>query len=79
MLTKEQITEIEEMASLYFTDAEIMSIVGIEEIDQTFKNSVKRGRLLREAKVRKSIFNLAESGSGPAQAMAIKIMQTGKR
>ena len=79
MLTKEQISEIETFASLFFTDAEIMIIVGIEDIDQTFKNSVKRGRLLGEAKIRKSIFDMAESGSGPAQTMAMKIMQNQKR
>jgi hypothetical protein len=78
MLTIEQIKEIEEMASLFFKDAEILKITGIEEICPTFRNAVKKGRLLREAKVRKSIMEMAEAGSGPAQSLAIKIIEQNK-
>lgn len=79
MLNKEQIAEVEEMASLFFSEAEILVIVGLTEVCPTFRNAFKRGRLLREAKVRKSIFTLAESGSSPAQTIAMKIINTGKR
>ena len=75
MLTNKQIKEVEEFASLHFKDAEIMLITGIMEICQTFRNSVKKGKLMSEAKVRKSVFEMAEAGSGPAQTLAVKIIE----
>lgn len=75
MLTNKQIKEVEELASLHFKDAEILLITGIKEICQTFRNSVKKGKLMREAKVRKSVFEMAEAGSGPAQTLAVKIIE----
>jgi hypothetical protein len=78
MLSSKKIKEVEELASLHFKDAEILLITGITEICQTFRNSVKKGKLMSEAKVRKSVFEMAEAGSGPAQTLAVKIIEQNK-
>jgi len=38
----------------------------------------QRGRLKREAELRKGIFDLAQNGSSPAQTMAIKLIENAK-
>jgi hypothetical protein len=80
-LTKEQQTEIEELASLFFTDEEIVVIMQLPEdtlqrvnVDD-FYLPFKRGRLKKEAELRKSIFNLAVNGSSPAQILATQIIK----
>lgn len=57
--------EVEELASLQFSEDEILTIVGEDkEIDPLW---IKRGRLKAEAEVRKSILSQAKQGSSPAQ------------
>lgn len=57
-------SEIEELASLQFTEEEIKTITGLDELNLTAMN---RGRLKAMAEVRKSIFSQAKQGSSPAQ------------
>lgn len=80
-LTPEQQTEIEELASLFFTDEEIVVIMQLPDdtlqrlnVDD-FYLPFKRGRLKKEAELRKSIFNLAVNGSSPAQILATQIIK----
>lgn len=82
-LTDEQKTEIEELASLFFTDDEIVIIMqlpvdvfhGDRLSEPDFDIPYKRGRLKKEAELRKSIINLAVNGSSPAQILATKIIK----
>ena len=76
--------QIEEMASLQFTDKEIATIVGVEheQLIREYVLNVDRGRLLAEAEVRRSMLQLAKQGSTPAQKefMALnKQAQKGRR
>lgn len=78
-MTNEEIANVEELASLHFTEGQIALITGINVSNPDFQKAVQKGYLLREAKVRKSIFQLAENGSGPAQLLAVKIIKTKMR
>lgn len=77
-MTTEQIKEVEELASLHFTEGQISLISGIDSNNPDFKTAVQKGYLIRESKIRKSIFQLAENGSAQAQMLALKIMKTKK-
>jgi hypothetical protein len=61
-LTKEE--EMEKFAGLFFTRKQIKIIVDGHD------DPIVKGRLISEAELRESVFQLAKSGSGPAQAMA---------
>lgn len=82
-MSQEQLTEIENLAALFFTPNEIATIIGIssqQEIDEfillneSAKNAINTGRLKSEAEIRKSIFELAKQGSAPAQLLATKFI-----
>lgn len=62
-LTRDE--EIEELAGLFFTKKQIMTIMDGDDDDP-----ILRGRLKSEAELRTSVFALAKNGSGPAQSMA---------
>ena len=67
-------TEVEELASLQFTEEEIKTVVGKEKkIDPIW---IKRGRLKAEAEVRKSILSQAKQGSSPAQKEYMNIIKS---
>jgi hypothetical protein len=81
------ITEVETYASLMFTKEEIAVILEVDpselkvllkDQDNTVFKAFQRGRLKREAEVRKGIFDLAQNGSSPAQAFAMKIIENAK-
>ena len=81
------ITEVETYASLMFTKEEIAVILEVDpaELKVLFQErespafkAFQRGRLKREAEVRKGIFDLAQNGSSPAQAFAMKIIENAK-
>jgi len=81
------ITEVETYASLMFTKEEIAVIlefdpsefkVLLKDQDNPVFKAFQRGRLKREAEVRKGIFDLAQNGSSPAQAFAMKIIENAK-
>ena len=78
--------DLETYASLMFTKSEIAIILEIPE--QRFMEvlndhppslvAFQRGRLKREAEVRKGIFDLAQNGSSPAQTFAMKLIENAK-
>jgi hypothetical protein len=77
-MTSEQLAELEDLATSLMTTANLETIFGVPtgQFAQAILEgspeglAIMRGRLLTEAKLRKSIINLALAGSGPAQAMA---------
>jgi len=81
------ISDIETYASLMFTKEEIAVILEVDPAElkillldresPSFR-AFQRGRLKREAEVRKGIFDLAQNGSSPAQAFAMKIIENAK-
>ena len=81
------ITEVETYASLMFSKEEIAVILEVDPAELvvlmqdhdngTFK-AFQRGRLKREAEVRKGIFDLAQNGSSPAQTFAMKLIENAK-
>ena len=50
----------------------------LQEGESPAFKAFQRGRLKREAEVRKGIFDLAQNGSSPAQAFAMKIIENAK-
>ena len=81
------ITEVETYASLMFSKEEIAVILEVdpvqlytflEEQDNPVFRAFQRGRLKREAEVRKGIFDLAQNGSSPAQTFAMKLIENAK-
>ena len=81
------IIEVENYASLMFTKEEIAVILEVdpvqlhtvlEEQDNPAFRAFQRGRLKREAEIRKGIFDLAQNGSSPAQTFAMKLIENAK-
>jgi hypothetical protein len=81
------IAEVETYASLMFTKEEIAVILEVDpgelitllqDQDNPVFRSFQRGRLKREAEVRKGIFDLAQNGSSPAQSFAMKLIENAK-
>lgn len=80
-MTEDQIKKVEMYAGYFFAPDEIVLIIGLDNKCQTkesFKNAYKKGKLIMEAAVRKSILDLAVSGSSPAQVLAVKFMDQSK-
>jgi hypothetical protein len=86
-LNESFITEMETYASLMFTKEEIAVILEVDPAElnlllQEQENPVfkafQKGRLKREAEVRKGIFDLAQNGSSPAQTFAMKLIENAK-
>ena len=86
-MTEAFIAELENYASLMFTREEIAIILEVDPMelktilkigDSSASRAFQRGRLKREAEVRKGIFDLALNGSSPAQAFAMKIIENAK-
>jgi len=50
----------------------------LEDQDNPIFTAFQRGRLKREAEVRKGIFDLAQNGSSPAQTFAMKLIENAK-
>ena len=82
-LTPDQQKEIEELSSVFFNANEIVTIMMLnpDEFDyqrlkqDDFNLPFMRGRLKKEAEIRKSIINLAVNGSSPAQILAVQIIE----
>ena len=81
------ITEVETYASLMFSKEEIAMILEVDPVqlvdlledqDNPVFRAFQRGRLKREAEVRKGIFDLAQNGSSPAQSFAMKLIDNAK-
>lgn len=84
MLDAKLLEEIEAQAKLQFTNRQLATIAGIyyphflemmEDENSPLCVAVTRGRLMAEAEVRKSIFELARSGSKDAQQMALNYFE----
>ena len=71
MFTKEEIAVILEVDPL-----QLFAV--LEEQDNPVFRAFQRGRLKREAEVRKGIFDLAQNGSSPAQTFAMKLIDNAK-
>lgn len=87
MEREELLQQVEEFAGLMFSRDEIADIIDIDrqrftemvtDKEDDVQKAFRRGRLLREAQVRKSIFDLAGNGSSPAQAFAAKLIENAK-
>jgi hypothetical protein len=82
-LTTEQLKQVEELAELFFTPGDIALIIEADKdkfcrscvLHGKIRKAFDKGRLLGEAKIRKSIKELAENGSAPAQQLILKIKQ----
>ena len=84
-LNDELLSQIEQYSGLMFSKDEIASILELdsEEFincleDPQADKAFKKGRLLRDAELRKAIFDLAANGSSPAQAFAAKLIENAK-
>jgi hypothetical protein len=86
-LNESFITEVETYASLMFTKEEIAVILEVDPVelnlllqeqDHPVFKAFQKGRLKREAEVRKGIFDLAQNGSSPAQTFAMKLIENAK-
>lgn len=83
-LTPEKLTELEDLAACWFTQKEIAIVLQVDEFqldtaihrsgDTPEKKAFFCGRLRTEAETRQSVFEAAANGSGPAQALALKII-----
>ena len=83
-LTAEKLTELEDLAACWFTEKEIALVLQVDDLelctaiyrsgDTPEKKAFFRGRLRTEAETRQSVFEAAANGSGPAQALALKII-----
>ena len=81
------ISEVETYASLMFSKEEIAVILEVDPVqlvdlledqDNPVFRAFQRGRLKREAEIRKGIFDLAQNGSSPAQTFAMKLIENAK-
>lgn len=84
-ITNNLLAEIENYAALMFTKKEIAVILELDEVQfcdllgkDKPQKAFQRGRLKKEAEIRKSIFDLAQNGSSPAQSFAIKLIENAK-
>jgi hypothetical protein len=86
-LTEEQLSEIREMAGLFFPIEDIAENIeeNIEEIETEmtlkagdFYTAYRAGWLEAEIKLRKSIQQAAENGSNPAQQMLLNFQKNAK-
>ncbi len=83
----EQLKQVTELASLFFTPAEIALMMewDSETFIEDYKNedhpafkAFHSGRLQSEVDLRKSIIKMAKSGSSPAQTMAMEMLNKSK-
>ena len=88
MLDENKLALLEEMASCFFNLEQIATALQVDQLElqgKLFRScetpeqlAYNRGMLLQEAKVRKSIFKAAADGSGPAQVLAMKLIDNHK-
>ncbi len=82
--SNEQIEQVKELASVFFSPREIATILElpVDEFQQDCLNennavgkAYLAGKLKKEWELRKSIIQLATSGSSPAQAMSMELVK----
>jgi hypothetical protein len=72
--------QIEELASFQFTEAEVATMLGLEHLKEgPHLTAYKKGQLLAEAEVRKSILHHAKAGSAPAQKAFLDLVEKRER
>jgi len=83
-LTKQQIKDIEELAELFYSPADIAVNIGVDEDEFSILIKAKEGEgyiaykkgwLTGDMKLRKSIVKSAENGSTPSQQMLREMQQ----
>lgn len=79
MPSDEQLDEARSLGELLFTNEEIMEIMELDELDPKLIKAIRAGHLKAEADLRKSIMDLARSGSSPAQSFAKNLLDQLKR
>ena len=67
----------EEIAVILEVDPAELAVL-LQDQDNPVFRAFQRGRLKREAEVRKGIFDLAQNGSSPAQTFAMKLIDNAK-
>ena len=81
--TADQLAEIESLASYFFSYEEIAIVLDVDADSLTDEltgedtpgyKAYQRGRLKSKLELRKSILTLAKQGSGPAQSLAMRIL-----
>lgn len=80
-MTPGQLKIVEDNAGYFFSPEEIIIINTFPDsfIDRAdFQRAYKKGRLIKEAALRKSIIDLAVNGSSPAQMLAVQILDKTK-
>ena len=86
-ITEEDLTEIKNLAALFFSPREIAvmreiklvaMITATEDEESKVYEAFYSGRLQSEMELRKSIIKLAKSGSSPAQTMALDLFNKSK-
>lgn len=92
-LSEEQLSEIEEMAGLFFSPEDVSLNLGLnEEETESFVSAIEckntknpfvaaymRGRLITEIELRKSIKQSASNGSNPAQQMMLNFQKESRK
>jgi hypothetical protein len=83
-LTQEQLDEVTEMAKLFYPASDIAInievdteefVLAIKAQDNDIYKAYRKGWLISDIKLRKSILTSAENGSNPAQQMLRQIQQ----
>lgn len=86
-LAEADLITLEEQASLMFTVKELAVILKcnyfmlrrlIKTVGSPESERFNRGRLIAEAQIRKSIFELAQNGSSPAQSQFLDLIENAK-
>lgn len=83
-LTDDQLAEIEVFGANFFNPNQIAIVLGVDPDELTDEltdnetlgyKSYQRGRLMTTLEIRKSIITLAKQGSGPAQTLAMRMIE----
>lgn len=83
-LSEEQLKQVTEWAQMLFTPEEIAIVLQVDtgKMQDNINSrqglvyaAYKRGQLLTIGKIRKAIIELAESGSSPAQTLAMSMIE----
>ena len=82
-LTNELLAELESLASFFFSPDEVAIVLGIDPADledelldesSDVYKAYQKGMLKSKLELRKSILTLAKQGSGPAQTLAMRLL-----
>lgn len=71
---KTELKEIENFAKVRIPKNEIAIILNFEKWDNNKNKAFQKGRLIGNAEIRKSIFEMARNGSSPAQKQFLELI-----